>query len=73
MILRAAPLALCLFWLAYESHFSPSFFASTMEQSVASILGGMEDMLASENLVDPASQQAAEEALVLAQQDAASR
>jgi hypothetical protein len=45
MIARAAPLAVCLLWLAYESHFSPSFFLSTAGQGLASLVGGLQDVM----------------------------
>ena len=45
MILRAVPLAALLAWLAYESHFSPSFFAATVSTSLSSIRDGIDDML----------------------------
>jgi hypothetical protein len=45
MIVRAAPLAVCLLWLAYESHFSTSFFLSTAEHGLASLVGGLEDVM----------------------------
>jgi hypothetical protein len=48
MIARAAPLAVCLLWLAYESHFSPSFFVSTAEHGLASLVGGLEDVILSD-------------------------
>lgn len=49
MFVRSVPLALCLLWFAYESHFSPSFFVSTLEASAGSIIGGMEDILLADN------------------------
>jgi hypothetical protein len=48
MIVRALPLAACLLWLAYESHFSPSFFVSTLETSLASLAGGLDGVVAGE-------------------------
>jgi hypothetical protein len=48
MIIRALPLAICLFWLAFESHFSPSFFVATLERSVASLAGGIDDVVSVE-------------------------
>jgi hypothetical protein len=48
MIARAAPLAVCLLWLAYESHFSPSFFLSTAGHGLASLVGGLEDVMLSD-------------------------
>ena len=49
MIARAAPLAVCLLWLAYESHFSPSFFLSTAGHGLASLVGGLEDVMLSDH------------------------
>jgi hypothetical protein len=46
MIARSAPLLICLLWLAYESHFSPQFFAATMRTSVSSIMSGIDDAMA---------------------------
>jgi hypothetical protein len=48
MIVRALPLAACLFWLACESPFSPVFFVSTLETSLASLAGGLDDVVAGE-------------------------
>lgn len=45
MILRAIPLTLLLFWLAYESHFSPSFFARTVGISLSMIAEGIDGTL----------------------------
>jgi hypothetical protein len=39
---RVALLAACLLWLAYESHFSPSFFITTVQGSLGDILAGMD-------------------------------
>ena len=39
--LRALPLAVCLIWLACESHFSPRFFAANVKYSVSEIMSGM--------------------------------
>ena len=44
MIVRAAPFAICLLWLAYESHFSPSFFLSTVERGFTALASGVEDV-----------------------------
>jgi hypothetical protein len=33
-------------WLAYESHFSPTFFVTTVEASLADIFGGIEYAIA---------------------------
>lgn len=52
MLVRSVPLALCLLWLAYESHFSPSFFISTVETGVVSIVSGMEDVLLADQPAD---------------------
>jgi len=46
MVLRSIPLAICLMWLGYEAHFSPAFFADTVETSIVSITGGMQDLVA---------------------------
>ncbi len=48
MIARSVPLIVCLAWLAFESHFSPSFFVATLERSIASITGGMNEVVAAE-------------------------
>lgn len=45
MILRAIPLTLLLFWLAYQSHFSPSFFVQTVHAGLVSIAEGAEEAL----------------------------
>ena len=45
MILRAIPLAMLLFWLAYESHFSFGFFGRTVGTSVSMIVGGIDDAM----------------------------
>lgn len=45
MILRAIPLTVLLCWLAYESHFSLSFFARTVGTGVSMIAGGLDDAL----------------------------
>jgi hypothetical protein len=45
MILRAIPLTLLLFWLAYESHFSPSFFVRTVSLSLSLIADGIDETL----------------------------
>jgi hypothetical protein len=42
---RASLLALCLAWMAYESHFSPRFFAATVLKSVADIRAGLDGVL----------------------------
>lgn len=39
--MRALPLAIGLIWLACESHFSPRFFAATVEYGLSEIMGGM--------------------------------
>lgn len=45
MIPRASLLAVCLFWMAYESHFSPQFFTDTVRASLidlqTELLGAM--------------------------------
>lgn len=43
MLVRSIPFAICLTWLAYESHFSFSFFQDTLRTSVISISDGIED------------------------------
>ena len=45
MFVRAIPLMICLGWLVYESHFSPSFFVATVETSVNSIMAGLDDVI----------------------------
>jgi hypothetical protein len=52
MLVRSVPLALCLLWLAYESHFSPSFFVATLETGAVSIASGMEDVLIADQPAD---------------------
>ena len=42
MFVRTIPLAVCLLWLAYESHFSVNFFVTTLETGVASIAAGLD-------------------------------
>lgn len=49
MTARLALFATLLLWLAYESHFSPSFFISTVEAGLASIADGAEEALAADN------------------------
>jgi hypothetical protein len=46
---RLALLATVFLWLAYESHFSPTFFVATVETSVADILGGIETAIAEDH------------------------
>ena len=48
MTARLALFATLLLWLAYESHFSPKFFASTVEASLASMIGGAEQAIAAD-------------------------
>jgi hypothetical protein len=48
---RIALLAVCLSWLAYESHFSPKFFVATVEASVADILGNIDHAIAADHTV----------------------
>jgi hypothetical protein len=57
MIVRAAPLVVCLFWLAYESHFNPSFFLSTVKQGLASMVGGLEDVMVADRSGQPNDKQ----------------
>jgi len=45
MLIRSIPLAICLAWLTYESHFSVSFFQQTVTASMASITQGIEQAL----------------------------
>lgn len=45
MFLRSVPLIICLLWLGYEARFSPSFFVSTIETSLASISDGIDDVI----------------------------
>jgi hypothetical protein len=45
MLVRSIPFALCMAWLAYESHFSVSFFQQTVTASVISISDGIEEAL----------------------------
>jgi hypothetical protein len=45
MLVRSIPLAICLTWLAYESHFSVSFFEETVTASLASIEQGVVEAL----------------------------
>ncbi len=48
MFARALPLAAIVFWLACESHFSISFFVSTVQTGMASIAGGLEMAMVTE-------------------------
>ena len=45
MIPRALLLAICLAWMAYESHFSPEFFFKTVRTSLAEIQAGLDDAM----------------------------
>jgi hypothetical protein len=45
MLVRSIPLAICMAWLAYESHFSVSFFQETVTTSLISISDGIEEAL----------------------------
>ena len=45
MLVRSIPLAICLMWLAYESHLSVSFFQETVTASLTSIAQGVEEAL----------------------------
>lgn len=49
MAARTALFGICMFWLAYEAHFSPTFFITTVRGSVADIVGGLDAMMASED------------------------
>lgn len=47
-----ARLTLCatvFLWLAFESHFSPAFFAATVETSLADIFGGIQEAVAADH------------------------
>jgi hypothetical protein len=41
MIPRASLLAVCLFWMAYESHFSSQFFVDTVRASLTDMQTGL--------------------------------
>jgi hypothetical protein len=45
MIPRASLLAICLFWMAYESHFSPQFFADTIRASLFDLSMGLHGVM----------------------------
>ena len=49
MTARVALFAGCLLWLAYQSHFSPTYFAATVQTSLADIFGGISDSIAADN------------------------
>jgi hypothetical protein len=42
MIPRTSLLAICLLWMAYESHFSPQFFLDTIRASLFDIGSGLD-------------------------------
>ena len=46
MIPRASLLAVCFLWMAYESHFSPTFFLNTVQASLVDMPVGLDEMLA---------------------------
>lgn len=48
---RLALFATLAFWMAYESHFSSEFFASTVQTSLADILGGIDEAIAQDRSV----------------------
>ncbi|MGB0086115.1 MAG: hypothetical protein WBP94_12170 [Rhodomicrobiaceae bacterium] len=48
MIARALPLTACLIWLACESHFSMSFFVTTVQSGMASIADGLATVMVAE-------------------------
>ena len=48
MTARLALFAGCLLWLSYESHFSPRYFAATVETSLADIFGGISAAISAE-------------------------
>ena len=45
MIPRVLLLAICFVWMAYESHFSTSFFFRTVGASIADIQAGIDDAM----------------------------
>ena len=45
MIPRTLLLALCLFWMAYQSQFSPVFFMQMVKASLADIESGIDAAL----------------------------
>jgi hypothetical protein len=45
MIPRALLLAICLFWMAYQSQFSPAFFMHMVKASLADIESGIDAAL----------------------------
>jgi hypothetical protein len=51
MLVRSIPLVVCLAWLAYESHFSVSFFQQTVSVSLTSITQGIEQALGADEPV----------------------
>ena len=48
MLARLALFAGCLFWLSYESHFSPKFFIATVEASLVEIFAGLDRAITAE-------------------------
>jgi hypothetical protein len=47
MIPRASLLAVCFFWMAYESHFSPQFFLDTVRASLLDMRVGLDTAMSS--------------------------
>ena len=45
MIPRASLLAIFLFWMAYESHFSATFFVDTVRASLLDIQDGLDTVM----------------------------
>jgi hypothetical protein len=45
MLSRASLLAVCLFWMAYESHFSPQFFIDTVRASILDMQSGLDAVM----------------------------
>jgi hypothetical protein len=45
MIPRASLLAVCLFWMAYESHFSSQFFFDAVRASLVDIRLGLDSAM----------------------------
>ncbi len=65
MTARLALFATAMLFLAYESHFSPEFFATTVEGSLADIFGGMEQVIAADNQAIALERAAAAESAAL--------
>jgi len=45
MIPRASLLAVCLFWMAHESHYSTAFFVETVCASLGDMQAGLNDLI----------------------------